>query len=170
MHTEQVRFLPGAPFYFEETMAINGYLETFHPSHPRAKGNGCVYDHILASEEMLGRPLNPHEVVHHKDENRANNGHENLMVMFDKADHARLHSGAIAVKRLDGSYTTLSSRYRLNKAWVKTWYGPLPTKIEWPPVEEVAKLVKSTNFSHAGRVLGVSDNAVRKFLKKNRVS
>lgn len=42
---------------------------------------------------------------------------------------------------------------------------PLRRKIEWPSKEEVEKLVKENGFSKTGRILGVSDNAVRKFLK-----
>jgi hypothetical protein len=39
-------------------------------------------------------------------------------------------------------------------------------RIVWPPRAEVEALVASSSFSAAGRVLGVSDNAVRKFLRK----
>lgn len=43
------------------------------------------------------------------------------------------------------------------------------TKIDWPSVEEVVEQVRLTNFSQAGKILGVSDNAIRKFLKKNGI-
>lgn len=42
--------------------------------------SGCVYEHILVAESILGRRLLPGETVHHKDRNRANNSPENLMV------------------------------------------------------------------------------------------
>lgn len=42
-------------------------------------------------------------------------------------------------------------------------------KFNWPSVEEVTEQVRLTNFSQAGKILGVSDNAIRKFLKKNGV-
>lgn len=46
------------------------------------------------------------------------------------------------------------------------------TKIEWPDIIELTKLVKEHGFSKTGRILGVSDNAVRKRIKskgtKNR--
>lgn len=43
--------------------------------------------------------------------------------------------------------------------------GPRRKHIEWPTVEVLIKLVESEGFSGAGRLLGVSDNAVRKHLK-----
>ena len=39
------------------------------------------------------------------------------------------------------------------------------TKIDWPPKEDLQKMVDDTNYSAAGRLLGVSDNAVRKRLR-----
>lgn len=39
------------------------------------------------------------------------------------------------------------------------------TKIVWPPFEEVQERVKNTSFLATAKHLGVSDNAVRKFLR-----
>ena len=62
--------------------------------------SGCVYEHILVAESILGRRLLPGETVHHKDRNRANNSPENLMVFKTNADHVRFHKTGIAI--LDG--------------------------------------------------------------------
>ena len=40
------------------------------------------------------------------------------------------------------------------------------TKINWPSVEVVSKMVETMGYSKTGRILGVSDNGVRKFLKR----
>jgi endogenous inhibitor of DNA gyrase (YacG/DUF329 family) len=40
------------------------------------------------------------------------------------------------------------------------------TKIEWPSDQNILRLVQQQGFRSAGRVLGVSDNAVRKRLKR----
>lgn len=40
------------------------------------------------------------------------------------------------------------------------------TKIDWPPVEELVKLVSETSYLAVGRKLGISDNAIRKRIKK----
>lgn len=39
-------------------------------------------------------------------------------------------------------------------------------KIDWPPVEEVIQMVADSNYSAVGRQLGVSDNAIRKHIKR----
>lgn len=41
-----------------------------------------------------------------------------------------------------------------------------PTKIEWPTTDIVLQMTKDIGFSETGRKLGVSDNAVRKFLNR----
>jgi len=39
------------------------------------------------------------------------------------------------------------------------------TKIEWKPSEELIELSKIYGYSKLGRMLGVSDNAIRKRIK-----
>lgn len=43
---------------------------------------------------------------------------------------------------------------------------PKAEKIDWPPLEELVAMVSEMGYSAAGRRLGVSDNAIRKRLKK----
>src|SRR5215203_3243297 len=42
-------------------------------------------------------------------------------------------------------------------------------KIEWPPVSEVLEMINNSNFYQVGKELGVSDNAVRKYLRRNKI-
>lgn len=63
----------------------------------RGKGQGKTYiklmgrhKHRVIAELMIGRRLNPSEVVHHIDGNKRNNAPENLMICT-KAEHARIH-------------------------------------------------------------------------------
>lgn len=80
---------------------INGYPIVYMPDRDDVIGtSGCVYEHILVAESILGRRLLPGETVHHKDRNRANNSPENIMVFKTNADHVRFHKTGIAV--LDG--------------------------------------------------------------------
>lgn len=100
---------------------INGYIEIYMPEHHRAaRGSGCVYEHILVAEEMLGRKLLPLEVVHHKDQHRNNNSPENLMVFATQGDHAAYHEGAKATLQDNGSYKCECKNVVIKKkVWVK---------------------------------------------------
>ena len=62
-------------------------------------GKGLFYEkflgrhtHRVVAELMLGRPLRPGEVVHHKDGNKRNNRMENLEVLPSQAAHAKRHA------------------------------------------------------------------------------
>jgi len=49
------------------------------------------HTHRRVAELMLGRPLKPGEVVHHKDGNKRNNRPSNLEVFPSQAEHAKWH-------------------------------------------------------------------------------
>jgi predicted nucleic acid-binding Zn ribbon protein len=44
------------------------------------------------------------------------------------------------------------------------------TKIQWPPYEVVKKMTEEHSFLWAERQLGVTDNAIRKFLRKHEMA
>ena len=41
------------------------------------------------------------------------------------------------------------------------------TKIDWPSNEELLEMLEESNYTQVAKQLGVSDNAIRKHLKKN---
>lgn len=47
--------------------------------------------HRFVMEKHIGRKLKPEEVVHHIDENKANNDISNLMLLPNNSAHLRLH-------------------------------------------------------------------------------
>ena len=50
-----------------------------------------IHIHRTVAARLLGRELQPGEVVHHKDGNKQNNNPKNLMVFQSQAEHARWH-------------------------------------------------------------------------------
>lgn len=65
----------------------HGYVLVRMPDHPRANSSGYVREHRIVAEKALGRYLLPTEVVHHVDDNPANNSPENLVVYDTNGKH-----------------------------------------------------------------------------------
>ena len=67
------------------------YVRVWMPDHHRADTGGYVFEHVLVAEMMLGRPLLPEEVVHHKNALKDDNRPRNLLVFPEQSDHATHH-------------------------------------------------------------------------------
>lgn len=55
-----------------------GYIKELAPNNPNADASGYVLQHRLVMEQVIGRPLERHERVHHKNGDRQDNRPENL--------------------------------------------------------------------------------------------
>lgn len=60
-------------------------------NHPWADKQGYILEHRLIVGQVLGRKLEPHEPVHHKDHNKTNNALENLEYCSSPAWHGVHH-------------------------------------------------------------------------------
>lgn len=161
---------------------LNGYTCIYMPEHKYALSNGCVYEHVLEAEIMLGRELKTGEVVHHIDKNRNNNNHDNLIVFRTNADHTAYHNGCAIVKNNDESYSAIINSIKtengrkdkcplcenLKSKTSKLCYEcNLKNKSKnIPSKDDLEKLIYNTSFLQIGRIYNVSDNAVRKWCEK----
>lgn len=69
------------------TIDKSGYVLRYAPDHPHANLCGYVREHRLVMEKALGRPLLPTEVVHHIDDDPANNAPSNLRLYQSNGEH-----------------------------------------------------------------------------------
>jgi hypothetical protein len=156
----------------------NGYLEVNAKGHPSARKSGWIYAHRLAASEKIGRPLKPTEHVHHRDENKLNNSHENLIVFASNRDHVNFHNSGVLLPVGDGTYRSEPKVVtKENKCVVccspcrKVYcslkcVGVARRKVERPPKEKFLEMVGAMPLTQVGRLFGVSDNAVRKWRKE----
>lgn len=152
--------------------SINGYREVYLPDHPAARNNGYVYEHILAAEKMLGRPLSQSEVVHHKDQKRSNNSPGNLMVFATNSDHSRFHKTGIAIQNGDVYVSPPRNNFCVDCG---AQIGVRATrcvecersyrKRNIPLRDELINDLKQKGFTQIGEEYGVSDTAVRKWCR-----
>ena len=68
-----------------------GYVHLHKPDHPMAGDGGYVLEHRYVMSEHLGRLLEPHEIIHHRDHDKVNNSIENLALMTSAKEHQAEH-------------------------------------------------------------------------------
>lgn len=145
--------------------------------------NGFVYEHIVVAEEH-GNPIKEGEVVHHLDGNRANNQYSNLLVL-SKPQHGRLHAwlnaGAPGVERFrENGENSLKAKAiepksceicgrTLQDKQISTCSDScralLNRKVYRPTKQQLISDITQLSMVKVGAKYGVSDNAVRKWMK-----
>jgi len=87
-------------------IASNGYILLRMPRHHLADSRGYVYEHRFVAEQILGRPLQNNEIVHHKDNVKTNNNPDNLEIVKSIAHHKVKHRKNCS-KRMPGESNPL---------------------------------------------------------------
>jgi hypothetical protein len=94
--------------------------------------------------------------------------------------HGEVHNPGFHISKINKVKTTNTSFYqRIPKKIFKCHCGNKMSrnarscikcirneKIEWPPLEDLKEMLKASSYLAVGKMLGVSDNAVRKHLLK----
>ena len=94
MHSQRIRrygdpqFVTTYDGWRERCREVALKYKTARPDVYKKKFNR--HEHRSVAEEMLGRPLQPGEIVHHMDNQKHNNDPSNLQVM-SRAEHLRVH-------------------------------------------------------------------------------
>lgn len=168
---------------------LNGYRVIYLPSHHRAMNSenwkGYVYEHIVVAESVLGRNLLNDELVHHLDGDRSNNRSCNLLVL-PRSEHSKIEHwllcGAPSAKA-DGKNRMNSGKPK----WAKPDYCTIcgitlqgtqinccsnecsnlyRQKVKRPSKECLIDELRKNSILSTGKKYGVSDNAVRKWMKR----
>lgn len=95
-------------------LSKEGYVLVYPPKGSRYRTANWEFEHRLVVEEHLGRELLPHEIVHHKNEDKTDNRIENLELL-DKSTHGKKHApllGEFVPCTVCGSTFYLSRAYK----------------------------------------------------------
>ena len=144
-----------------------------------------VREHVIVAEKKIGHKLTNGEVVHHIGRNKFNNDPSNLMIFASNTDHSAFHKG-VPIYEENGvwkanfdsrKYTCQEcgkqfvSKFRRQNKRIFCSYecaNKAQRRIKNFSKDELFNLIiqEKGNFLSVGRILGITDNAVRKHCKR----
>lgn len=145
----------------------------------RVDGKQCL-EHRVIMEGVLGRKLEPTEIVHHKDGNGLNNSPENLEIFASQGIHRIEHSGPfrwsveVAVKmRQEGATITAIAKYfgvsenAINRGLKRRGYSTkTPRMLKFDRALAINAFHQNMPISKIADLLGVAAPSIRKALEK----
>lgn len=147
-----------------------GYAYFYDPIHPLASG-GIVYFHRHVASIKEGFWVRGF-IVHHIDEDKLNNSPDNLQILESRSAHTSLHNNFDhKTKECSFCKKDIIVTYQRRDSYENIFcnnqcQGNFRQKIQWPEIDDLLNMLRSSNFKKIGEMLGVSDNAVRKRLLK----
>ncbi len=157
-------------FRGHKIFTLTGYPAVWWPDHYVSVGQGIAYVHRIVAYEKYGDAVKG-MAVHHINGDKWNWSLENLELMTN-SEHGKLHA---PLKRKNACeqcrIVFLSGKTKKERKYCSLKCArKAREKIQWPPIDEVLQMVQNTNYSAAGRVLGVSATAVRgRLSRRNRL-
>lgn len=156
---------------------VNGYRVVYCPEHAsfgKSSGyNGYAYEHRMIVGMSIGRKLRRDEAVHHIDENKFNNDLSNLRLM-SFSEHSSMHTCSpdaerqhckICGKNLGGTVNRKVKRVYCGDCCRAMW-----ANVSKKPSNEQLQLDCNTmNRTQIAEKYGVSETAVRKWIRKNGI-
>ena len=91
----------------------DGYILILQKDHPHADSGGYVREHRLVMEGMIGRYLEPVEVVHHRNNIKDDNRPENLELLPDNRQNIRY--------AWQGQHHSQETREKMSQSALQVW-------------------------------------------------
>ncbi len=164
----------------EELLNKTEYTSTTNLKRRLIKNELLPYKcHRCGITEWLSEPLSLQ--LHHEDGNRKNNKLNNLQLLCPNC-HSQtsnfcshnnpgkeIFKPKIIRTPIPPNICLCGKRISKKSTSCKSCAGKdrEQTKIVWPSIEELTKMLKDSNYLALGKKLGVSDNAIRKRIKKH---
>ncbi len=158
----QVRILPTEPLFPEmgKRRIVNGYIAYW------SRNRQTLYEHRLVMENIINRKLSPNEHVHHINGNKMDNNPSNLEVLTNKEHSAKHHpKKEIHPKKCPTCLKIFNPSINKIKYCSSKCACFGRRKVERPSLEDLKILVSQSNRCKVARDFGVSETAVRKWLK-----